>query len=54
MSEAVRAKDAPTEATGSAPAVSLEDAVERFGEVVALEGVTLDVAPGEFFSLLGP
>jgi putative spermidine/putrescine transport system ATP-binding protein len=52
--EAVRVEDAPPEATGSAPAVSLEDVVKRFGEVVAVAGVTLDVAPGEFFSLLGP
>jgi len=52
--EAVRVEDAPPEATGSAPAVSLEDVVKRFGEVVAVDGVTLDVEPGEFFSLLGP
>jgi putative spermidine/putrescine transport system ATP-binding protein len=54
VSEAVRVQHAPPEATGSAPAVSLEDVVKRFGEVVAVGGVTLDVAPGEFFSLLGP
>ena len=28
--------------------------VKRFGDVVAVDGVTLDVRPGEFFSLLGP
>jgi putative spermidine/putrescine transport system ATP-binding protein len=52
--EAVRVQHASPEATGSAPAVSLESVVKRFGEVVAVGGVTLDVAPGEFFSLLGP
>ena len=54
MPEAVRVEDAPPKATGSVPAVSLEDVVKRFGEVVAVDGVTLDVEPGEFFSLLGP
>ena len=33
---------------------SLEDVVKRFGDVVAVDGVTLDVSAGEFFSLLGP
>ena len=28
--------------------------VKRFGDVVAVDGVSLDVRPGEFFSLLGP
>jgi putative spermidine/putrescine transport system ATP-binding protein len=41
--------------TTSAPvAVALEDVVKRFGDVVAVDGVSLDVRPGEFFSLLGP
>jgi putative spermidine/putrescine transport system ATP-binding protein len=54
VSDAVRVEDPRPETIGSAPAVSLEDVVKRFGEVVAVDGVTLDVAPGEFFSLLGP
>jgi len=41
--------------TTSAPvAAALEDVVKRFGDVVAVNGVSLDVQPGEFFSLLGP
>jgi ABC-2 type transport system ATP-binding protein len=28
--------------------------VKRFGALTALDGVTLDIAPGEFFGLLGP
>ena len=28
--------------------------VKRFGSVTALDGVSLDIAPGEFFGLLGP
>jgi spermidine/putrescine transport system ATP-binding protein len=35
-------------------AVQLDNIIKRFGDVVALARVTLDVRPGEFFSLLGP
>jgi len=54
VSEAVRVEDARPEAGGRSPAVSLENVVKRFGDVVAVDGVTLEVRPGEFFSLLGP
>jgi len=37
-----------------APALSLRRLRKSFGPVVAVDGVTLDVAPGEFVSLLGP
>ncbi|HEX3629576.1 MAG TPA: ABC transporter ATP-binding protein [Candidatus Dormibacteraeota bacterium] len=40
---------------GSAPAeVQLEGVRKAFGDVVAVDGVDLDVREGEFFSLLGP
>ena len=35
-------------------AVSLAGIVKRHGSVTALAGIDLEVAPGEFFSLLGP
>ncbi len=35
-------------------AVAIRDVTKRFGSVAAVDGVSLDVAPGEFFSLLGP
>jgi ABC-type sugar transport system ATPase subunit len=38
----------------SAASLSLRGIVKRHGAVTALAGVDLDVAPGEFFSLLGP
>ena len=38
----------------TAAAVSLDAISKRFGEVVAVDSVTLDIADGEFFSLLGP
>ena len=38
----------------SAASVSLSGIVKRHGAVTALAGIDLEVAPGEFFSLLGP
>jgi energy-coupling factor transporter ATP-binding protein EcfA2 len=41
--------------TQAAPAeIRLIDLEKRFGAVRAVDGVTIDVYPGEFFSLLGP
>jgi putative spermidine/putrescine transport system ATP-binding protein len=39
---------------GDAPALSVRRLRKSFGSVVAVDDVTLDVAPGEFLSLLGP
>jgi spermidine/putrescine transport system ATP-binding protein len=36
------------------PAVSVRNAVKRYGPVTALHGVSLDIADNEFFTLLGP
>ncbi len=57
--------EAPTTVDRAAPAsvgrdaahrgsVRLERVVKRFGDVVAVAGVDLDIAGGEFFSMLGP
>jgi putative spermidine/putrescine transport system ATP-binding protein len=40
--------------TAGEPAVRLEQVYKRFGEVAAVDGVDLDIAQGEFFSMLGP
>ncbi len=53
MAEAAPRDEAAAETAGAA-AVALESVVKRFGDVVAVDGVSLDVRPGEFFSLLGP
>ena len=42
------------DAAASAPAVSLRGVRKTYGEVDAVAGVDLDVADGEFFTLLGP
>src|SRR5262249_48815617 len=36
------------------PAVRFQNVSRRFGAVRAVDGVTLDIAEGEFFALLGP
>lgn len=38
----------------SAPLLSIKSVSKKFGAVVALEDVSLDVGAGEFFALLGP
>ena len=38
----------------AAAEIRLIDLEKRFGDVRAVDGVSLDVRPGEFFSLLGP
>ena len=38
----------------AAPLLAVERAAKRFGSIVALDDVSLDVGPGEFFALLGP
>ncbi len=43
-----------TMAIGSGGEVKLRGLEKRFPEVVAVDSIDLDVAPGEFFSLLGP
>jgi putative spermidine/putrescine transport system ATP-binding protein len=54
---AVDAMPQPTTTNPSAqaaPAVRLESLVKRYGDVVAVAGVDLEIADGEFFSMLGP
>jgi len=48
-----RVEEAPARAA-TVGAVRLEGVVKRFGDVVAVDGVDLEVREGEFFSMLGP
>jgi putative spermidine/putrescine transport system ATP-binding protein len=57
VSHARRAEDesAPDPAAQAAsPDVRLVDLTRRFGEVTAVDAVSLDIGRGEFFTLLGP
>src|SRR5580698_1402074 len=38
----------------SAPTISTQGLTRRFGELVAVDGIDLRVAPGQFFGFLGP
>jgi len=47
-------EDTPPDEVAGAPVLTLEGVVKRFGDVVAVAGISFDIARREFFSLLGP
>ncbi|HEY3523003.1 MAG TPA: ABC transporter ATP-binding protein [Candidatus Limnocylindrales bacterium] len=51
VAPAVRSETAPVP---GAPAVHLGGVTKRYGDVVAVSGIDLEVHDGEFFSMLGP
>ena len=51
---AIDARDPGTRPSTEISAVRLEGLGKRFGDVVAVDRVDLDVRDGEFFSMLGP
>ncbi len=54
MSEAApRAAAAGSAAASSAPILSIRQVIKRFGQRPVLRGITLDVASGEFLTILG-
>jgi putative spermidine/putrescine transport system ATP-binding protein len=53
VAEAVQVSEPRSDAVAAA-AVRLDDVTKRFGDVVAVDHVSLDIGSGEFFSLLGP
>jgi spermidine/putrescine transport system ATP-binding protein len=46
--------DSPQNGAPEPPAIRLDGVSRRFGDTVAVDGIDLELAPGEFFSLLGP
>ena len=55
MSDAVRVDDRdPARREAGGPEVRLVELTKRFGDLVAVDRVSLDIPAGEFFSLLGP
>jgi putative spermidine/putrescine transport system ATP-binding protein len=49
-----RVSDTDLSGAGPTPDVRLESVRKAFGEVVAVDGVDLEIPTGEFFTLLGP
>jgi putative spermidine/putrescine transport system ATP-binding protein len=47
-------REAGAHADRAVPAVRLDGIIKRFGDVLAVGGVNLDIVDGEFFSMLGP
>ena len=45
---------APWADPAARPLVRFDTVTKRFGETVAVDALTLDIFPGEFFALLGP
>ena len=41
-------------ASSSVPDIRLSGLTKRYGEVVAVDGIDLEIAEGEFFTMLGP
>ncbi|HEV3001895.1 MAG TPA: ABC transporter ATP-binding protein [Solirubrobacteraceae bacterium] len=57
MASTARTTETPPPAPAqdaAAPDIALRGLVKRYGDVAAVDGVDLDVARGEFFTLLGP
>jgi len=54
VSQARRSEGDAADDRAAVPDVRLVDLARRFADVVAVDGVSLDVARGEFFTLLGP
>ncbi|HEX6696182.1 MAG TPA: ABC transporter ATP-binding protein, partial [Solirubrobacteraceae bacterium] len=54
MSQARRSEGDAADDPAVTPDVRLIDLARRFADVVAVDAVSLDVARGEFFTLLGP
>jgi ABC-2 type transport system ATP-binding protein len=54
MAGRVRRMQLDMQAKRPGPAVHIQNLVKRFGDFVAVDNISLDVAPGEIFGFLGP
>ncbi len=48
------ARRAENAVVAARPAIRIRDLVKTFGELVAVDHVSIDIAPGEFFMIVGP
>jgi NitT/TauT family transport system ATP-binding protein len=51
---AVNLRPVPSASASARPAIRIRDLVKSFGSLVAVDHVSLDIAPGEFFMIVGP
>jgi branched-chain amino acid transport system ATP-binding protein len=54
MAAQAESRDAPAVRSAAAPLLSVQDVSVRFGGIVALDGVSFEVAPGQIAGLIGP
>ena len=51
---AVNLRPVASASASARPAIRIRDLVKSFGSLVAVDHVSLDIAPGEFFMIVGP
>jgi NitT/TauT family transport system ATP-binding protein len=51
---AVNLRPVASASASAQPAIRIRDLVKSFGSLVAVDHVSLDIAPGEFFMIVGP
>jgi len=54
LTGAADVRRAESAAAAVRPAIRIRDLVKTFGELVAIDHVSIDIAPGEFFMIVGP
>jgi len=54
LTEAANVRRAENAVAAAQPAIRIRDLVKTFGELVAIDHVSIDIAPGEFFMIVGP
>ena len=54
LTEAANIRPADGAVSTARPAIRIRDLVKTFGELVAVDHVSVDIAPGEFFMIVGP
>ena len=54
LTEAANIRRTDSAVSTAQPAIRIRDLVKTFGELVAVDHVSVDIAPGEFFMIVGP
>src|SRR5215813_13174622 len=54
LTEAANVRRAENAAAAVRPAIRIHDLVKTFGELVAIDRVSIDIQSGEFFMIVGP